>query len=73
MRFNLGIEDQCDLRVGASVGHGQETSLAVLDVEVLIGELVTIDGFTTSALSQKIWVRIEYQESTHEKYSRCHG
>lgn len=38
------------LRVGASVGHGQQVGLAVLLLEVLIGELLAVDGLATSAL-----------------------
>lgn len=38
------------LRVGASVGHGQQERLAVLELEVLIGELLAVDGAATSAL-----------------------
>lgn len=43
-----------DLRVGASVGHGQETGAAVLVLEVLIGELIAVDGATTGALFRKM-------------------
>jgi hypothetical protein len=32
-----------DVRVGASVGHGQEEGTVVLELEVLVGELLTID------------------------------
>lgn len=39
-----------DVRVGAGVGHGQQTRLGVLQLEVLVGELLTIDGLATSAL-----------------------
>ena len=43
--------DQCCLRVGASVGHGQQTGLLVLELEVLISELLAVDGLATSALN----------------------
>lgn len=39
-----------DLRVGTRVGHGQETGTSVLLLEVLVGELLTVDGLATSAL-----------------------
>lgn len=39
-----------DLRVGASVSHGQQTGAVVLQLEVLIGELLTVDGLTTGTL-----------------------
>lgn len=38
------------LRVGTSVGHGEKSRLGVLSGEVLIGELLTVDGLATSAL-----------------------
>jgi hypothetical protein len=38
------------LRIGTSVGHGEKSGLGVLDLEVLVGKLFAIDGFTTSAL-----------------------
>jgi hypothetical protein len=44
------LTSQSDLRVGASVGHGEKTGLVVLLLEVLIGELLTVDGTTTSTL-----------------------
>nr|XP_003188721.1 hypothetical protein ANI_1_1028064 [Aspergillus niger CBS 513.88] len=40
-----------NLRVGTSVGHGEETGLVVLVDEVLIGELLTVDGATTGLLT----------------------
>lgn len=39
------------LRVGASVGHGEEAGLGVLESEVLIRELLAVDGLATRALS----------------------
>ena len=41
-----------DIRVGTSVGHGEKTRAVVLEDEVLIGELVTVDGATTGTLSK---------------------
>ena len=38
------------IRVGAGVGHGEEERLAVFEREVLVGELLTVDGLSTSAL-----------------------
>lgn len=40
-----------DIRVGAGVGHGQQTRAGVLDLEVLIGELLAVDGLATSAVA----------------------
>lgn len=39
-----------DLRVRASVGHGQETRAGVLVDEVLIGELLAVDRAATGTL-----------------------
>lgn len=41
---------EVDLRVGAGVGHRQQTGAVVLQLEVLIGELLTVDGLTTGTL-----------------------
>ena len=38
------------LRVGTSVGHGEKSRLGVLAGEVLVSELLTVDGLATSAL-----------------------
>lgn len=40
-----------DVRVGAGVGHGQQTRAGVLDLEVLIGKLLAVDGLATSAVT----------------------
>lgn len=37
-------------RVGTSVGHGKQTGLGVLDLEVLIGKLLAVDGAATGTL-----------------------
>lgn len=42
-----------DLRVGAGIGHGEQEGLLVLLLEVLIGELLTVDGLATSALRRE--------------------
>lgn len=39
-----------NLRVGAGVGHGEEEGLVVGLLEVLVGELLAVDGATTGAL-----------------------
>ena len=49
-------------RVGSGIGHGEKTGTAVLDLEVLIGKLLAIDGFSTSTLtgvvsSQRVVIR----------------
>ena len=40
------------LRVGTSVGHGEKSRFGVLTGEVLVSELLTVDGLATSALCQ---------------------
>lgn len=37
--------------VGTSIGHGQDAWSGVLEGEVLISKLLTIDGLTTSAIT----------------------
>lgn len=38
------------ISVGSSVGRGQKSGARVLDLEVLIGELLSVDGLATSAV-----------------------
>jgi hypothetical protein len=46
--FGVGV--RACLRVGAGIGHGEKSWLGVLAGEVLVGELLTVDGLATSAL-----------------------
>ena len=39
------------LRVGTGVGHGEQTRLRVLELEVLVRKLLAVDGLATRALS----------------------
>jgi hypothetical protein len=39
-----------NVRVRTSVGHGEQTGLGVIQLEVLVGELLSVDGLATSAL-----------------------
>jgi len=48
-----------NVRVGASVGHGEQTGLGVGNVEVLIGELVTVDGLATGTLFNRYSLAID--------------
>ena len=41
-----------DSRVRPGVSHGQKTGAAVLDLEVLVGKFLTVDGFSAGALSE---------------------
>ena len=45
-----GDEELRAVRVGAGVGHREEEGAVMLQLEVLIGELLAVDGATTSAL-----------------------
>jgi len=42
------VEDH--LRSGAGVGHGEDTGASVLEVEVLVLELLAVDGLSTRTL-----------------------
>ena len=44
-------EELGSVGVGTSVGHGQNTLTSVGKLEVLVGELGTIDGFTTTSIT----------------------
>ena len=39
-----------DLRARTGVGHGQQSRFGVLELEVLVGKLLAVDGLATSAL-----------------------
>lgn len=45
-----GVTKQRILRVWSSVGHGQEEGLVVPELEVLVAELLAIDGLAAGAL-----------------------
>lgn len=45
-----GDEELGTVGVGAGVGHGQEEWAAVLALEVLVGELLAVDGLAASTL-----------------------
>jgi hypothetical protein len=46
-----GNEELRSVGVGTSIGHGQKTTDSVLNEEVFVSELSTIDGFTTSTVT----------------------
>jgi hypothetical protein len=43
-----GDEELGSIGVGSSVGHGEQEGLVVPQLEVLIGELVSVDGLWVS-------------------------
>jgi len=46
-----GDEELGPVGVGARVGHRQEEGLVVRELEVLVGELVTVDGLSETEAS----------------------
>jgi hypothetical protein len=61
-----------DLRVGTSVGHGEDERLGVLLGEVLIGELLTVDRLATGTLLHLISMKLPV--AAHQaSHIRCHG
>jgi hypothetical protein len=46
-----GDEELGAVGVGAGVGHGEQTGAGVLLLEVLVGELLAVDGLATSAVA----------------------
>jgi hypothetical protein len=46
-----------NVRVGAGVGHGEHVRLVVLQLEVLIGELLSVDGTTTRTLEADVSIQ----------------
>lgn len=49
-RLHGADEELRSVGVGASVGHRQDAGAGVLQAEVLIGELVAVDGLASSAV-----------------------
>ena len=47
---NGGDEELRAVGVGASIGHAEQEGLGVLALEVLVGELLAVDGLAASAL-----------------------
>jgi hypothetical protein len=47
---NGGDEELRTVGVGSGVGHGQEERSVVSELEVLVGELVTVDGLSTGTV-----------------------
>ena len=62
-----------NVRVGASVGHGQQTRLVVLQLEVLIAELLAVDGLATGALEHSQHQLQRVGGGKRESHVRCHG
>jgi hypothetical protein len=56
-----GDEELRAVGVGAGVGHGEQTRFVVLQVEVLISELLTVDGLATSAVTTGEVTTLEHE------------
>jgi len=56
-----GDEELRAVGVGASVGHGEHERLLVGELEVLVGELLTIDGLATSAVATGEVTTLEHE------------
>lgn len=62
-----------DVRVFTSVGHGEQTRLGVLQLEVLIGELLSVDGLATSSLGRILITEPAKSDHFHfvKEHLRC--
>jgi len=64
LRLGGAEEELAAVGVGTSVGHGKDPGSGVLQLEVLIGELVAVDGLATSSI-----VVGEVASLTHEVWN----
>lgn len=51
-RIAATLAHRKNLRVAAGIGHGEKARLGVLQLEILIGELLAVDGLAAGALRQ---------------------
>jgi len=58
---NGGDEELRAVGVGAGVGHGQQTGAVVLQLEVLIGKLLAVDGLAASAVTAGEVTTLEHE------------
>lgn len=49
-----------DLRARTGVGHGQQSRLGVLQLEVLVGKLLAVDGLATGTLCNRQYISISF-------------
>jgi len=60
-----GDEELGAVGVGTSVGHGEKAGLGVAELEVLIGELGTVDGLTARAVAAGEVTTLEHEAGDH--------
>ena len=54
-------QESTHVRVGSSVGHGQEVGLVVLQLEVLVGELGTVDALAAGSVTSSEVTSLEHE------------
>jgi len=59
--LDSGNEELRAVGVRAGVGHGQESRAGVLDLEVLIGKLLAVDGLATGAVATGEVTTLEHE------------
>jgi hypothetical protein len=67
---NSGNEELGAVGILASVGHGQKTRLGVLDFEVLISELLAVNGLATGAIALGEVTTLEHETGDHTVETR---
>ena len=56
-----GYEELAAIGVLAGVGHGQQTLLGVLELEVLVGELVAVDALAAAAVAGREVATLDHE------------
>jgi hypothetical protein len=69
---NGGDEELGSVGVGSSVGHGEQEGLVVPQLEVLVGELVSVDGLSTGTVVVGELTDQYNSDANRTKHSRHH-
>lgn len=64
-RVSRADEELRAVGVGAGIGHGQGTEATMLETEIFIGELLTIDRFATRAISTSEVTTLQHETRDH--------